>query len=49
MCEFCGQSPCVCDRDNENPVDMDAEHLMEFYSNLDDFDEFLDNDHGMDY
>lgn len=28
-CECCGNSPCICDRDNENPVDISAKVYSE--------------------
>ncbi|GAF76028.1 unnamed protein product [marine sediment metagenome] len=37
MCEFCGQDPCQCDRDDTNPVDISAETYGEH-------PEWFDND-----
>jgi hypothetical protein len=45
-CEFCGQTPCQCDRDNGNPVDVSEEKWSEIYSNDPDY---IDNDHSMNY
>jgi hypothetical protein len=45
MCEFCGQDPCQCDRDDNNPVDLSEDALDRLYSNPD-YD--MDHDHSMD-
>jgi len=39
----------LCDTDPNNPVDCDADTWAELYGEMDDFEEFLDNDHSMDY
>ena len=37
------------DRDQNNPVEMDLDRWAEFYAGLDDFEDYLDHDHSMDY
>ena len=46
MCEFCGQEPCQCDRNDDDPVDASSEKWAEIYADPD-YD--LDHDHSMDY
>ena len=45
-CEMCNSTPCKCDRDDNNPVDISTEKLEEIYSDPD-YD--IDHDHRMDY
>lgn len=45
-CEMCNSTPCICDRDNNNPVDVSGDVWSEIYS---DPDNDMDHDHSMDY
>lgn len=45
-CEMCDHTPCQCDRDDNNPVDVSSEKLAEIYADPD-YD--MDHDHSMDY
>jgi len=44
-CELCGQSPCQCDRDDNNPVDCSSDTWLELYARPD-YD--ADHDHSID-
>lgn len=41
--------PLDDDLDQENPNEMDAEDWEEFYGTVEDFEDYLNNDHSMDY
>ena len=49
MCELCGQTTCVCDRDPENPVEMRQEDWAKVYDRSEDAEHLLEHDHSMDY
>ena len=46
-CEVCNSSPCQCDLDQNNPVDMSAEAWSNCYAHNPDYD--MEHDHSMDF